>query len=302
MQRFVIIDGNAIVHRAYHALPPLTSKSGELVNAVYGFTAMLLRIINDLKPTYIAVAFDRPEPTFRKEILPSYQAQRPEMDNELVQQFLLVKTLVQTMKIPIFEVAGYEADDVIGTIAKNIVSRWEVRVVIVTGDRDMLQLVDDNIKVYMPIKGLSEAKLFDRAAVKEKYGIEAEQIVDYKALVGDASDNYPGVTGVGPKTAADLLQRYQSLEAIYRHLGEEKNKKLVEKLTAGEKAAEMAKKLAEIVCDVPLQVDLENCRFKDLNREEAVEALSELGFKSLLNRIAKVKSKKKNENQLGLNF
>ena len=305
--KFILIDGNAIMHRAYHALPPLTASDGRATNAVYGFTSMLLRIINDLHPTHLAVAFDRPEPTFRKKLLVSYQAHRPEMEDSLSSQFPIMQDVLSAMRIPIFEHSGYEADDVIGTIANKVKSeKLKVKretspksppfeggerggfideIIIVTGDRDILQLVDEQVNVYMPVKGLSEAKMYDREAVFDKMGIYPQQIVDYKALVGDASDNYPGISGIGPKTAMTLLGKYKTLEQVYKNLGKEKNKKIVERLKNGEKDAEMAKTLAQIVKDVPVKVDMELCLLHEFDSPEVEELFHKLGFKSLLGRI-----------------
>src|SRR3989344_3525742 len=201
MNKLVLIDGNAILHRAYHAIPPLTSRTGEPINAVYGLVSMLLKTIDDLKPSHLAVCFDRPEPTFRKKIYQAYQAQRPETEESLSSQFAKAKEVLDSMRIKIFEMPGYEADDLIGTIAEKSVKINEV--VIVTGDRDILQLVDDRkkIRVFMPIVGLSNGRVFKEEDVFSKLGVLPNQIIDYKALVGDASDNYPGVFGIGPKTA-----------------------------------------------------------------------------------------------------
>src|SRR3989344_5599255 len=211
MNRLVLIDGNAVLHRAYHALPPLTAPDGSIVNAVYGFASILFKLHHDLAPTHLAVAFDRPKPTFRKKLFADYQAKRPEMDKELVGQIEKVHELVRAFGIPIYEVDGYEADDVLGTIAK----QTKEEVIIVTGDRDLLQLVNDRVKTYMPIKGLSEAKLYGVVEARERLGVNPTQISDFKALAGDASDNYPGVAGIGPKTAVELLSQFRTVEEIY---------------------------------------------------------------------------------------
>src|SRR3989344_917768 len=212
MSKLILIDGNAILHRAYHALPPLTTKSGQPINAVYGLVSMLLRVIQDLKPTHIAIAFDRKEPKFRQKEYKDYQAQRPAMDKELSGQFEKAKDVAFAMRIPVYERAGYEADDLLGSMAKQSTAisnnnSTVDEVVIVTGDRDILQLVDKKIRVYMPIRGLSEGKLFAPEDVKEKMGVLPEQIIDLKALIGDSSDNYKGIPGIGPKTAVNLLEK-----------------------------------------------------------------------------------------------
>jgi DNA polymerase-1 len=271
MNRLVLIDGNAMLHRAYHALPPLTAPDGSVVNAVYGFATMLLRLINDLKPTYVVVAFDRPKPTFRKKLFEGYQAKRPKMDEELVTQIPRVHDLIAGFGIPIFEVDGFEADDVIGTLAK----QSKDQVIIVTGDRDLLQLVkDDQILVYMPTKGLSQAKLYDEKAVFERMGVVPDKIPDFKALAGDPSDNYPGVPGIGPKTAVALLTKYKSIEKILK----------TKELTPPEKeSAHMSHDLATIRTNVPLEAALKP--LGSLNRPEAVRELTTLGFRSILKRI-----------------
>ncbi len=299
MNRLVLIDGNAILHRAYHALPPLTSPDGSIVNAVYGFTSMLLKIAHDLKPTNIAVAFDRPKPTFRKELFKQYQAKRPKMDDELVGQIAKVHDLIAAFGIPIYELDGFEADDVIGTIAKQA----NDQVIIVTGDRDLLQLVvDEKIFCYMPTKGLSEAKLYDEKEVKIKMGVEPTQIPDFKALAGDASDNYPGVRGIGPKGAAKLLAEYKSLKAIID----------AKKLTPDEEeSALLSQQLATIRTDAPIDFDEAKTRIGSLDTPQARKALEDLHFPSLLKRLngqqlhknekkKKEEQKNKNSNQLSL--
>jgi DNA polymerase-1 len=270
MDRLVLIDGNAMLHRAYHALPPLTAPDGSVVNAVYGFATMLLRLIGDLKPTHIAVAFDRPKPTFRKKMFKGYQAKRPKMDKELVDQIPKVHDLITALGIPIFEKDGFEADDVIGTLA----SKSKDQVIIVTGDKDILQLVSKNIFVYMPTKGLSEAKLYDEKAVKERMGVSPRLVPDFKALAGDPSDNYPGVPGIGPKTAVTLLTKYKTLERILK----------TKELSPSENtSARMSHDLATIRTNVPLEGSL--TPLGSLNRPEAVSELTKLGFRSLIKRI-----------------
>jgi DNA polymerase-1 len=219
MSKLVLVDGNAILHRAYHALPPLTTKSGKPINAVYGFVSMLLRVITDLKPTHLIVAFDRKEPTFRHKKFKKYQAHRPEMDKDLSIQFTEARKVVRAFRIPIYSKAGYEADDVIGTVAKKAEQKVNIKsVAIVTGDKDILQLVTSKTKVYLPVRGLGDAKLVGEKGVYQKMGVKPEQVVDFKALCGDPSDNYPGVPGIGPQTAKQLLLRYQTLEKIYQNL------------------------------------------------------------------------------------
>ena len=254
--KLVLIDGNAVMHRAYHALPgSLTTKSGEPINAVYGFVSMLLRVIQDLTPTHLAVCFDRPEPTFRKQEYKEYQSQRPEMEDDLSVQFEKVQEVLAAMEIPVYSKAGYEADDVIGTISKRAVGEGVIdEVVIVTGDRDILQLVNGRVRLYMPAGGLKDGVLMDGKSVVEKLGVMPEQIVDYKGLVGDPSDNYPGVAGIGPKTAVGLIGKYGTVENIYEHLGEI-GAGVAKKLEANREGAEISKRLAKIVTDVDVEVD-----------------------------------------------
>src|ERR1035437_9417875 len=219
MKKLVLIDGNAIIHRAFHALPPLNSKDGQPTNAVYGFFMMLLKIIDDLQPEYLVVCFDKKAPTFRKQLYVGYQATRPKPSDDLIPQFDMVHKALDEAKVKHFEIDGYEADDLIGTISKKAKEK-NLQTIIVSGDRDLLQLINSKVLMLAPIAGMTKMTLFDEVKVREKYGLEPWQIVDYKALVGDASDNYPGGTGIGPKTASTLLNKYQTLEGIYQHLGE----------------------------------------------------------------------------------
>lgn len=293
MKRFVIIDGNAILHRAFHALPPLTTKDGELVNAVFGFSSMLLRVVENLQPNYLVVTFDRPKPTFRKTLYAGYQANRPKMDEGLSSQIERVHEVVNTMNIPIYEVDGFEADDVIGTIAekiKTIPSRKNVETVIVTGDRDILQLVDGVTKVCMPVKGLVETKTYGIKDVEEKFGIHPSQMVDYKALVGDASDNYPGVSGIGPKTAVSLIQAFGTLEEIYSHIGQIQSEKVRRLLTENAELAALSKKLATIVRDVPLSFDETSMTLPSLDTPQVKALFTTLDFKSLITRLSFISS------------
>lgn len=299
MDRLLLVDGNAILHRAYHALPNFTNKKGELTGAVYGFMTMLLRVIEDLKPRYVAVTFDTPKPTFRHGEYAGYQAQRPRMESDLSSQFDKVFKILEAAQIPVFSVEGYEADDVIATIARQAIQTQKSRqrrgspqaakiktdeVVIVTGDRDILQLVDEAVKVYIPIKGLSEAKLFGKEEVVEKLGVSPAQIADYKGLVGDPSDNYPGVSGIGPKTAIRLLKKYRTIEEVYRNLGQI-YPQTAKKLAEGAELAALSKKLATIVDEVPITLKLESCGKWNLQSAAVKDVFSSLGFKSLISRI-----------------
>lgn len=285
MNKLVVIDGNVIMHRAFHALPPLTTKQGEPINAVYGLVSMLLRVIQDLKPSEIAVAFDEKKPTFRHKELPTYQAQRPPMAEDLSSQFDKAKDFLSACGIPVYSKGGYEADDVIGTIAE----KAGKNVIIVTGDRDQLQLVDDkkNIKLYMPVAGLSNAKLFGEKETVERMGVPPKKIDDYKALVGDPSDNYSGIPGIGPKTAIILLENYGTFENIYKNLNKI-SEKTASKLKEGEKSGRQSKKLATIVRDVPIKIDFKKMSEWKVDSEKVLNLFQTFGFKTLLNRVKAV--------------
>jgi len=307
-KRLVLIDGNAILHRAYHALPPLTNRSGELTNAVYGFASMLFKIFSDLHPEYIAVAFDTAGPNFRHQEYIGYKANRPRMDSELAGQIGKVHDLVTAFNIPIFEVEGYEADDIIATIAKQMEEQEtgkktqedeeEIETIIVTGDKDLMQLVDERVKLYMPTRGLSEGQIVGEDEVVAKMGIPPDKIVDYKGLVGDPSDNYPGVPGIGPKTAAELLKRFGSVEGVYMKINEGGKglggfgENTIKKLAEGAESAVLSKKLATILTDVPIRLKLENCVAKDFDKEKVLALFRELGFRSLAGRLTGEKGQK----------
>lgn len=298
MQKLVLIDGNAIIHRAYHALPPLTSKDGVVTNAVYGFFTMILKIINDLKPEYLVVCFDRPKPTFRQQMYIGYQAHRPKMDDNLPPQIKLVHEALEKAKIEIFEIDGYEADDLIGTISVEcLVQKKDLQVIIVSGDRDLLQLVNNKVLVLAPIIGMTKMTLFDSIKIKEKYGLEPKQIIDYKALVGDPSDNYPGVTGIGPKTASGLINKFGSFENIYKNI-KDVPEKIAEKLAKDAEQAAMAKKLATILTDAPVSFKIEKASIEHFNAKGLLSVFEELGFRSLMGRVKEQKVEKTEEKEV----
>ncbi|MSQ24268.1 MAG: DNA polymerase I [Chloroflexi bacterium] len=278
-----IIDGNALVHRAFHALPDLTSPTGELVNAVYGFTMMLMKGIDDLKPTHLAAAFDTPRPTFRHQQYASYKATRAATPEGLGHQFGRVQEVLEVFGIPSYHLDGVEADDLLGTFAAQAVARG-LDVVIITGDSDALQLVAPHVRVLAPRRGLTDAVLYDEAAVRERYGFEPAQLVDFKALRGDVSDNIPGVPGIGDKTAAKLIADFGGVAEILDQL---------DKVPARQQAQlrpfvdqlRMARELARIVCDVPLALDLDAAAARPPDRERAVALFHELGFRSLIDRL-----------------
>lgn len=283
--KLILIDSNALVHRAYHALPPLSSQSGELTNAVYGFTSLLIKAINDLKPDYVIATFDLPEPTFRHKEFEEYKAHRVKTPDDLIPQFEKVKNVLRTFNIPIFEKAGFEADDLIGTISKNIkYQASNVKCIIITGDLDTLQLVDDNTEVLTLKKGISDTVLYNEQAVRERYGLEPSQMVDFKGLKGDPSDNIPGVPGIGDKTASSLLQEYKTLENIYENIGLIP-KKLSAKLSEYKDQAFFSKKLATIRRDVDIDFKIENAKFGEYDKEKLKNIFRELNFFSLISRL-----------------
>lgn len=286
--KLVIVDGNALIHRSFHALPPLTTKKGVLVNAVYGFTTVLLKMFRELKPTHVVVCFDRKEKTFREKEYADYKATRVKAPQELYDQIPLVKNLVESFNIPIFEKAGFEADDLIGTITKHAHGLPKI---IVTGDMDTLQLVDDETSVYTLKKGLGETTTYDPAAVSERFGIRPEQLVDFKALRGDPSDNIPGVNGIGEKTASDLLQKFGTVEKLYQALEKETPKakaisaSLRQKLIDGKKDAFLSKRLATIIRNVPVHFALDEAARRHYDRPKVVKLFQELEFASLLSKL-----------------
>lgn len=301
---FMLIDGSAIIHRAYHAMPPFTKKDGTPTGAVYGFSSMLVKLLQNVHPDYLAVAFDRGKPTFRQEMFVGYHANRPKATDDFKVQYQAVRDLVTMLSIPFYEVDGFEADDIIGTVnAKVNAEHKDMVMYVVTGDRDMLQLVDEDTKVLMPVKGISEVMLYDSARVKEKFGVSPDQIIDLKAFMGDPSDNYSGVPGVGPKTASQLLQEYSHFENVFAHISEieEKNPKLAMKLAEGSDQAFLAKKLAALDTKVPFVFSLDDCNVKNLSKQKFIEAFDSFEFHSLQKRLDDVFEKNDNaKNQMKL--
>ncbi|MBI5023142.1 MAG: DNA polymerase I [Candidatus Magasanikbacteria bacterium] len=288
MSRFIIIDGNAIVHRAFHAIPPLTNKKGLILNAVYGFTSILLRAIKELKPDYAAVAFDLKAPTFRHKEYKEYKAKRIKQPQELYDQMVQVKDLLHAMKIALFEKDGFEADDIIATLA----TQNHGENLIVTGDMDTLQLVNDKTKIYTMKKGVNDIVVYDIAAVQERYGLKPEQMIDYKALRGDPSDNIFGVKGIGEKTAGELIKKFGSLESVYEKIDKLKDlgisQSVIEKLKVGKEDALFSKHLVTLIKDVPIDFKLADCELKDYNNPATRELLAEWEFGSLLKRLDNV--------------
>jgi DNA polymerase I len=286
-KHLLIIDGNALVHRAFHALPPLTTKKGVVVNAVYGFTMVLLKALRDIGPAYIAVAFDRPEPTFRDKAYAPYKAHREKKPQDLYDQIPIIQSVLAAFHIPTLELVGFEADDILGTVAARVIDETDdVDVDILTGDLDTLQLVNDRVRVLTLQRGLSETKEYDTDAVVERYGIRPDQMIDYKALRGDTSDNIPGVKGIGEKTASSLIAEFDSLDGVYAHLDSQSIKEGVrKKLEGGRADADISKELVTIVCDAPVSFSLADSAWDGYDKEEVFSLFQELGFRTLLTRL-----------------
>lgn len=300
-KRLVLIDGHALLFRAFYAIPYLTAPDGRMVNAVYGFTSTLLSVIEELEPTHMAVCFDSEGPTKRKEVFDDYKANRKKPPEELVEQFGLAFEVVEALNMPLFAVQGYEGDDLIGTLAEQVSKlqatgnkEQALETIIVTGDLDTLQLVDDKrrVRVYVPGRRGKPTRIYQEADVVDKLGIGKDQVVDLKGLAGDASDNIPGIRGVGPKTAVTLLKKFGSIEGIYRALEKGEldgvvGKAMIKKIKEGEKLARESRELARIVTEVPIKLDLEACRVHGYDKEKTLALFEELGFASLVNRLPK---------------
>ncbi|NHZ72398.1 MAG: hypothetical protein GWP17_04870 [Aquificales bacterium] len=284
-KKLVLIDGHALAYRMFFALPleAFTTKEGEPTNATYGFTRTLMELVlADNPPEYLAVSFDVGK-TFRDDIFAEYKGTREKMPDELRVQIERIREVVQALNIPVLELEGFEADDVLGTVAQQA-KPHAVPVHIITGDRDLLQLVDDNTRVELPTRGGRPPEIYDDAAVIKKFHVRPDQIVDYKALVGDSSDNIPGVRGVGPKTAARLLNKYETLDAIYDHVAEVKGA-MGKKLADGKDNAYLSQKLARIVTDAPITLDIEACRTQDFEGQPVLDMFRALEFRTLTNML-----------------
>ncbi|MFD3257916.1 DNA polymerase I [Paenibacillus lentus] len=284
MDKLILIDGNSIIYRAFFAMPPLNNSSGLHTNAVYGFTNMLLRLIQDEKPSHIMVAFDAGKVTFRHEGYEDYKGGREKTPPELSEQFPLTRELLESFGICWFELSGFEADDIIGTISKQAEEAGK-EVLVVTGDKDMLQVVSDKVKVALTRKGISEVEPYGPQEIKDRYGLTPEQIIDLKGLMGDASDNIPGVPGIGEKTALKLLHQFGSVEEVLARTDELKGK-MKENLIQHAEDARLSKRLATIHREVPVDRSFDDMVFRGLQEEKAAPVLRKLEFKSLLERLS----------------
>ncbi|MCI3923957.1 DNA polymerase I [Paenibacillus sp. TRM 82003] len=283
MAKCLLIDGNSIINRAFYALPPLTNGAGQHTNAVYGFTTMLLRIIEEEQPTHVLVAFDAGKRTFRHEQFGEYKGGRSKTPPELSEQFPMLKELLRSMNVRQFEIEGYEADDIIGTLTKRA-DETGIETIVVSGDKDMLQLASDHVRVALTRKGISETEMYDPAAIQEKYQLTPTQIIDMKGLMGDASDNIPGVPGVGEKTALKLLHQYGSVEAVLAHVDELKGK-MKETIREHADSARMSKEIATIFREVPFDAAWDELVFGGFDPEGTKTMFQRLEFKSLLERL-----------------
>ncbi len=282
-EKLLLLDGNSLAYRAFFALPLLTNDSGIHTNAVYGFTTMLQRILEEEQPTKILVAFDAGKTTFRHETFTEYKGGRQKTPPELSEQFPYLRKLIDAYGIKQYEQELYEADDIIGTLAKEASSQ-DINVIIVSGDRDLTQLATEQVTVYITKKGITEIEKNTPAFIEEKYGLTPLQIIDMKGLMGDSSDNIPGVPGVGEKTAVKLLKEHGSVEALYEAMDTLKASKMKEKLVANEEQAIMSKKLATIYTDAPITISLADLVYNGPNEEELMSVWRELGFKSLIDK------------------
>ncbi len=293
--KLMVIDGHGLIYRAYHAFPPLTTTEGILVNAVYGFTRILLTALRDIKPEYCVVTFDHKKPTLRAQAYAEYKAHREEMPDDLKPQIDIVKQVVQTLNIPQFEKEGYEADDLMGTISRQVCEETNIHVVIVSGDKDLLQLVTECVHVWMPPRGKDGVELeYGPQEVQHLLKVIPTQVPDLKGLMGDTSDNIPGVRGIGPKTAQILIEHFHSVEGVYEavdsiekgtsspaHLSVLKGSTLT-KLIADKDAAFLSKKLATIDRYAPVTFNLDACVVSDFNKQAVIELFERLLFKSLI--------------------
>lgn len=292
-KRLVLLDTHAILHRAYHALPDFTSPKGEPTGALYGLVAMIFSIVNDLKPDYIAACLDLPGPTHRHEAFKEYKGTRMKTDDALVAQIIRARDVFEVLGIPMYDLPGFEADDMLGTIASR--AKKDVDIIIASGDMDTLQLVDGKrVQVYTLRKGLKDTVLYDATSVKERYGFGPELIPDYKGLRGDPSDNIPGIAGIGEKTASDLIQKFGSLEDIYKKLKKDEaafvkagiRERIVNLLKEGADEAAFSKALATIHCEAPITFALPKKEWKEnVNIERTLDLFTEFGFKTLSARV-----------------
>lgn len=284
MDKIILLDGNSLSYRAFYAMPALQNKSGLYTNSVYGFTLMLERMLEDIKPKYALVAFDKGKQTFRHKTYQDYKGTRDKTPSELVEQFGYVRELLDSYGIKYEEHFDYEADDIIGSYAK-LAEKAGLEVIIISGDKDLTQLASDNITIYYTRRGVTEVDHYTPEFINEKYGLSPEQIIDMKGLMGDKSDNIPGIAGIGEKTAIKLLAEYKTVENVLDNIDNISGKKLKERLAEGKEDALLSKELATIFTEVPVENKLEDLTFSE-NRSKKKELFEKLEFVSFLKKLA----------------
>lgn len=287
-KKLIIIDSSALLYRAFHALPPLKTKSGQETGGIYGFLLTFLKAVKELEADYVAACFDMKAKTFRHEQFEAYKAHRKPAPEGLVGQFALLRDVVRAFNIPVFEKEGFEADDLIATICKLCENEKNLEIFIVSGDLDNLQLVSENIKLYTLGRGIKDSVIYDILKVQERFGVNPSQMNDLKALLGDASDNIPGVKGIGKKTAAEIIQKYHTIENLYEELSTDTaplKPKVKEALKENKENAFLSKKLVQMHNSVEIDFNLEACTFGMYNKEKVKNTLSSLEFHSLVSKI-----------------
>jgi len=285
-KRLIIIDSNALLHRAFHALPPLSTKTGQETGAVYGFLLTLFKAISDIKADYVVACFDTKAKTFRHEKFEDYKAHRPATPSGIVSQIPITKEVLDVLGIPVFAKEGVEADDLIATICQKVGEDTET--FIVSGDLDNTQLVNEKVKVYTLGKGIKDTVIYDTNKVRERFGVDPSQVVDFKALTGDASDNIPGVEGIGKKTAAEIIQKYNNIENLYNELSTDTavlKPKVKEALKKNKEIALMSRELALMKKDVAIDFKIEDCKFGGFDILQVEALFKKLEFNSLINRL-----------------
>lgn len=303
--KFLIVDSNALLHRAFHALPPLTDKEGRQTGAVYGFFLTLFKAIKDTNPQFIAATFDTPSPTFRHKKFKEYKAKREKAPDEFYQQIPITKEILSVLNIPVFEKPGFEADDIIATISKKIQKEQvfpKMEIYIVTGDQDTLQLINESTKVYTLGRGIKETVVYDKEKVVEKYGLLPEQMVDFKALAGDPSDNIPGATGIGRKTAVELLKKFGDIDKIYENLERKRkikdiNPRIIKILKEQKEQVLFSRILAKARDDAEIDFKIKNCKFGKVDEKKIKEVFEKYSFYSLIKRIKEILSQNSNKKE-----
>jgi len=292
----ILIDGNAIMHRVYHALPPLSAKNGTPTNVVYGFLSMLYKVVSYFSPSYLAVVFDTPKPTFRYQLFKEYQIQRPKIEDDFVKQIPLVKEALDLAGVYRLEKEGYEADDVIGTICHFFKSNPNFKIIIVSGDKDIFQLISTNVYVATLVAGLSDLKIYNSQDVEKKLHVSPNHITDFKALAGDPSDNYPGAKGIGPVTALKLIRQFGDIDNIYKNLDKISSKKIREILKKEKEKVYLSKKLATIIIDAAIKIDIKKMKFNGFDKK-LKNFLEKYQINSLIKRIFEEDKKEKKQQE-----